>query len=523
MSTNVTWNEEPEDRRGVFKLLTAAAWAAGSLGGFVVVVMWAYHLGASSPADIPAISAKGDYRIEPINPGGTNVSGQELAAYGDIDGHASAEEQRAVLAAVAERPKTEDRPVASEQIETGSLTAYVARGAAGDEESAAQLLALDTMRSRQNEVAPGFEGAPENISLDGQRMSGFVTPGSALSSEPGEKIALAEPAPSPIGSQTQTVETAAGDASSGSQPAETGDQTPETPQNSEPPAAETPQVAAQQPEQEIALAGTAPPVPPVEVQDAEPRRLNLGTPRDSTEAPVDNLGGEAPVTEATEAPLDVAPAPLQRPQRENTGEQAASAEPPQPTEPPAQAPTENVAPTLGVLGQVPGAKPINLSTEGGGQTTEQRISQPPAPSPSQPPAQAPAQPQQATQSTPAPTPAAPQQQAPQAAPPRAAPASIPTPVAQNAPGLAPFAVQIAALETPDAVAVRWGQLQVRAPDLLAERDLVIQETALIDPASQQPKTMYRLRVGFPSSVSARNFCLKLRERGIDCYSSPMNR
>ncbi|MBX2853882.1 MAG: SPOR domain-containing protein [Rhodobacteraceae bacterium] len=513
MSTNVTWNDEPTDRRGVFKLLTATAWAAGSLGGFVVVVMWAYHLGASSPADIPAISAKGDYRIEPIVPGGDNVSGQELAAYGDIDGHASAEEQRAVLSAVAERPKVEDRPVAVEQIETGALTSYVSRGASGDGEVASRLVALDTMRPRLNETTPGFAGAPQNISADGQQMAGFVTPGASQKAETGEQVASAQPVqPQPeIPSQTpqaapveppQAVEAVNGQ-----------------------PAAEVAPVAAEPPSnQELAVeAPSIPAVPPVETQGGESRRLNIGTPRDSGNVQADDLGGQTPATQDNGRPLAAAPAPAKRPQREVAEAPAPERTPEvvQPSPEVVEAPAPAGGPvTLGVLGQVSGAEPLNEQAK------------PSAPAPYAPAPSAPVstpQPQQTTQVPPAqaqPTQVPPAQEQPAQAPPtRTAlgPASIPAPVGQNASGLAPFAVQIAALETPDAVAARWGELQVRAPDLLSKRDLVIQETALLDPASQKPKTMYRLRVGFPSAVNARNFCLKLRERGIDCYSSPMNR
>jgi hypothetical protein len=74
-----------------------------------------------------------------------------------------------------------------------------------------------------------------------------------------------------------------------------------------------------------------------------------------------------------------------------------------------------------------------------------------------------------------------------------------------------IAVQLAALDSPQAGQSAWSEIIARNADLLAGRN------HLLMPATIAGHQIWRLRVsGFADVADAANFCVKLRSRGADC-------
>ncbi|MEL6978198.1 MAG: SPOR domain-containing protein [Pseudomonadota bacterium] len=82
MSANAT--KEPSDGGGAGGLLSAALWAAGSVGVIAVVMMWAFDLGSRNPADIPALSAEAPWRRAPDSADGLRIPGGDAQVYGPM-------------------------------------------------------------------------------------------------------------------------------------------------------------------------------------------------------------------------------------------------------------------------------------------------------------------------------------------------------------------------------------------------------------------------------------------------------
>jgi Flp pilus assembly protein TadD len=119
---------------------------------------------------------------------------------------------------------------------------------------------------------------------------------------------------------------------------------------------------------------------------------------------------------------------------------------------------------------------------------------------------------------PAPNPAPLQQQAalapapaPSPAPaPKAEPKTIPAPA--NASGDA-WLVQLASYVKPELAQKGWKEISAAAPELLADREPLVQEARLADQT-----TVWRLRMGpYPAYSEAAGMCEKLKSRGVDCY------
>jgi Flp pilus assembly protein TadD len=115
-------------------------------------------------------------------------------------------------------------------------------------------------------------------------------------------------------------------------------------------------------------------------------------------------------------------------------------------------------------------------------------------------------------------PAAAQQQA--ALAPAAAPSPSPAPGAQTKAAAAPakqtgdaWLVQLASYAKPELAEKGWREISASAPDLLASRKPVVQESRLADQS-----TVWRLRTGpFPAYSEAAGLCERLKSKGVDCF------
>ena len=100
--------------------------------------------------------------------------------------------------------------------------------------------------------------------------------------------------------------------------------------------------------------------------------------------------------------------------------------------------------------------------------------------------------------------------------PAAPPAAVvlqPAPVARPAPAPAPVGplVQLAALDSEGAAQTEWQRLAKRMPDLLGDRQLVVQR------AERDGRAVWRLRTGgFQDIADATAFCARVRAKGGAC-------
>ncbi|MCI4664111.1 MAG: SPOR domain-containing protein [Neomegalonema sp.] len=86
------------------------------------------------------------------------------------------------------------------------------------------------------------------------------------------------------------------------------------------------------------------------------------------------------------------------------------------------------------------------------------------------------------------------------------------PVRRRPAGPAMFQVQLAALDSVDAVEKRWSSIKKRHSDILGGHKLDIQ------PFNVDKLRLYRLRVGnFTSRAEASELCKALSSRGVDCF------
>lgn len=212
-------------RGGLRALVSATLWTACSIGVVTAVMIWAFDLGSRNPADIPALSAAGDWRQRPADPEGRKVPGSDRLVYGPVAGApsgASAAVSNAFSAAPVERAPTEDfvnapplAEIAPDRGESINREAFadLSRKTAETEANARRTILLDDplqpQRSARDYSAPGAPGAPANVGTgsepppanaafygpDGATGDTAVAP-RAASPETGTRVALA-PSPSP--------------------------------------------------------------------------------------------------------------------------------------------------------------------------------------------------------------------------------------------------------------------------------------------------------------------------------------
>lgn len=202
-------------------LLSAALWAAGSIGAVTAVMMWMFDLGARNPADVPALVASGEWRRAPENgPGGRAIPGQDRRVYAPIaqgDQAAATAVATAFGSAPTERPDSADlsgvpplTDIAPDQGETVFSDGFAALArAAGDEPEASErrrILLSDGTEPRLEAALSTFETRPDlppNIGVGAEpppeNAVGFLPEGSvgdARPAPPGAPAPTAVPAPS---------------------------------------------------------------------------------------------------------------------------------------------------------------------------------------------------------------------------------------------------------------------------------------------------------------------------------------
>lgn len=156
---------------GALGALRRLMWATGAVAGFLLVVTWAYNLGARDPAEIPALSFAESYYRQPAEAGGAQTAHQEAALGERFDPAASAEAASDAadleITYRVERPTAQDMAVAAERLERGDMIALVADAANGDAVAMRdQLLARETLTLRTGDVAePPSDrpSAPPNV------------------------------------------------------------------------------------------------------------------------------------------------------------------------------------------------------------------------------------------------------------------------------------------------------------------------------------------------------------------------
>lgn len=184
MAQMSTWEAADPEPGGAKSVVVTALWAAGAVGVVAAVAMWAYNLGARSPADVPAIRvALEDWRETPRDQSGAVLPGA-----------ASAAAARGAAAPV-ERPTGEDVD-AAQQMGSGAFVA-LAEGAArgGGLMERRRSVDLDLMRAKDSalgDLALGKATAPPNVGEGAEPALQVAPPGTGPL-----EAAAAEPEPSP--------------------------------------------------------------------------------------------------------------------------------------------------------------------------------------------------------------------------------------------------------------------------------------------------------------------------------------
>lgn len=501
MSNSRSWVQPRSERRGVIKHLTNAFWIAASIGVFVGVVTYAYDLGYRNPANVPALRvAAEEYRRAPATPGGATTPGIENTASSAFGAAADpAAEPR--LAAAAERPTAEDVDAAQREIETASIISMVSEavdGATEPERRRAVDLDLMTPRAGDGAVAEAeppaippnvgvgsvfsetdpaaqlSETAPPRAETDAQENSGSGDDVPPQGGRDAIVVAPIAPLPEPNEASGSAAQTASDEAAAPVQ---------------------APEASAGEQVASVAASQQSVPSSPGanETQSLSPEEL-LGETLDPSER----------------ALLGAAPAPNRRPAEPldpsggvdlafDASQQAPISAPPRAGAP---RPGEDLGPVPGFEDAAPGA------TAGGFR---------PLPLPQPEAAQTTPGPQDAAEARPAPPPLTPPPLTLEPSP--ALPTAEPSPPQEptQEPAQAPIApggryvVQLAALNSATAVRSRWRQLQVRQPDLLSNRQLILGEVQVDD------STLYRLRVAVESRAEGDRLCIELQRRGLSCF------
>lgn len=203
---------------GVPGIVSATLWTAGSVGAVTLVMIWAFDLGSRNPADIPALSAAGDWRQAPEDPEGRRVPGADRLVYGPIAGApsgASAAVSSAFGAAPIERAPAEDfasAPPTSEiapdrgTVIGSAAFAELSREAATETEAPERRTILlddplQPQRSARDYGAPGAPNAPANVGSGAEpppANAAFYSAGTATTGDAANVAeASAEPTPTP--------------------------------------------------------------------------------------------------------------------------------------------------------------------------------------------------------------------------------------------------------------------------------------------------------------------------------------
>lgn len=501
----------PAERRGVVRLLSNTLWAFASLGVFIGAVTYAYNLGTRSPDDIPSINPQHSvWKTPPEERGGREFAGSDMTAHNTRGDAAPLPAPGSIASAPIERPIVEDEEVASLQTPERSLVA-VAEEAARDRDAGEnrRIVDLDTLPPIDGSRAPSLEARPAfppNIGTGS--IADAAAPGASAAQPP------QRPAPAP----SQTLGATPGAAEGETASAPNGD-VDAAEANAPAAAALAPagQAAAQAPTVEQ---GVAP--PSVEASPTQDQLASLEPqpqPQPQPSSPADDAQDEIAAL-AAEA--------LQEFARDPSGPTLAARPNQRPGSGAAAAQARERGGLLGFsnepgadLGPVAGGAPLSDDIAENGVDLGV-LTLPPnqsiivgTPPPPETVETAPFATTQdsggAAQPTPAPRrPAPPPPQSTQPAPP-------PT-TAQG--GGAGFVVQLAALASEQAVRERWSAYQVREPQLLGPRRLVVEPVTVTNSVTGGESRLFRLRVTAADRVDARRLCKDLTERGFTCFVPP---
>lgn len=475
MSSSPSWDKPPERPGGVLRILSTAAYAAVSIGGFVAVVTYFYTVGVRDVNQIPALNPnKSIFLVKPEAPGGAVVAGGGSPAtnlYGD-DNPAPA--PSAEIAPAPQRPTAEDVAVAEAQAaEPGAALAAREALAFAEPSDTAALVDLDAHEAKSKQISPGVAALPEMPPNVGQGSVGGWS-AQAVGQNSGQNSRLgAAPTGEPV---AMAVPIAAAPA--------------DAPVAAPPATAQTPQAVAEATRSALTELGLSSGAPVPAQTDGSAQTAAAGSQSSPQVAALD-LGQQAGAADGSA--LTAAGAPSA-----SSGDAALSALAPATTLAPRRRParTARLATPLPAYG---GGVEVPLDPALAAQ-------QPAAP---QPQAQRPAAP-------------APQQQR----------AGLPTPVlinpvgaavplnspAQPAQAVGDYVVQLTALQSERAIRDVWRQYLQKHPDLLGGKQMYVEQTSRKSPTTGRTQSFFRLRVVAGGKRDADQLCADLKRAGLACYS-----